>query len=345
MKILVTGGAGFIGSNFILNHINNHEILNYDKLTYAGNLDNLIAISNDANYSFIQGDIKDNNKITEILNTFQPEAIINFAAESHVDRSIDAPKFFIETNILGTFELLNSSLKYYQKLDKKIKEKFRFLHISTDEVYGSLDDKGKFKETTAYNPSSPYSASKASSDHLVKSWFYTFGLPVLITNCSNNYGPFQFPEKLIPLMITNCLENKKLPIYGDGQNIRDWIYVDDHCRGIYQVLENGRIGETYNIGGSQEVSNIKIVEKICEIMDKMKPLEGMDTYKELITFVKDRPGHDFRYAIDSTKVEKELNFYPSENINTGLTKTITWYLDNLEWINNIRSNKYNQEIL
>ena len=345
MKILVTGGAGFIGSNFILNHINNHEILNYDKLTYAGNLDNLIAISNDANYSFIQGDIKDNNKITEILNTFQPEAIINFAAESHVDRSIDTPKFFIETNILGTFELLNSSLKYYQKLDKKIKEKFRFLHISTDEVYGSLDDKGKFKETTAYNPSSPYSASKASSDHLVKSWFYTFGLPVLITNCSNNYGPFQFPEKLIPLMITNCLENKKLPIYGDGQNIRDWIYVDDHCRGIYQVLENGRIGETYNIGGSQEVSNIKIVEKICEIMDKMNPLEGMDTYKELITFVKDRPGHDFRYAIDSTKVEKELNFYPSENINTGLTKTITWYLDNLEWINNIRSNKYNQERL
>ena len=345
MKILVTGGAGFIGSNFILNHINNHEILNYDKLTYAGNLDNLIAISNDANYSFIQGDIRDNNKITEILNTFQPEAIINFAAESHVDRSIDAPKFFIETNILGTFEILNSCLKYYQKSDKKIKEKFRFLHISTDEVYGSLDDKGKFKETTAYNPSSPYSASKASSDHLVKSWFYTFGLPVLITNCSNNYGPFQFPEKLIPLMITNCLEHKKLPIYGDGQNIRDWIYVDDHCRGIYQVLENGRIGETYNIGGSQEVSNIKIVEKICEIMDKMKPLEGMDTYKELITFVKDRPGHDFRYAIDSTKVEKELNFYPSENINTGLTKTIAWYLDNLEWINNIRSNKYNQERL
>jgi len=345
VKILVTGGAGFIGSNFILNYIDKHQIFNYDKLTYAGNLDNLSSILNHSNYSFIKGDIKDNNKVINILNTFKPEAIINFAAESHVDRSIDTPKTFIETNVLGTFELLNCCVNYYQKLDKNIKEKFRFLHISTDEVYGSLNNKGKFKETTAYNPSSPYSASKASSDHLVKSWFHTFNLPILITNCSNNYGPYQFPEKLIPLMITNCLEHKELPIYGDGQNIRDWIYVDDHCKGIYQVLKNGKIGETYNIGGNQEMSNIKIVEKICDIMDQNKPSKNIKSYKKLITFVKDRPGHDFRYAIDSSKIETQLKFFPSENLDSGLRKTVNWYLKNIDWIDSIRLNKHKQERL
>ena len=345
MKILVTGGAGFIGSNFILKYIKEHIILNYDKLTYAGNLNNLISIQNHKNYSFLNGDIKDKVLVNKALLDFKPEAIINFAAESHVDRSIDNPQDFIETNILGTFILLNSTLNYYRTLDKDKKKKFRFLHISTDEVYGSLDKTGKFNETTPYNPSSPYSASKASSDHLVKAWYYTYGLPILITNCSNNYGPYQFPEKLIPLMIFNCLEHKPLPVYGKGDNIRDWIYVDDHCRGINEVLNRGRISETYNIGGSQETTNINIVNNICLILDKLLPSMEIDSYKSLITFVKDRPGHDFRYAIDSSKVESELNFYPNETIYTGLYKTIKWYLDNLDWINKIRDNKYGRERL
>ena len=329
MKILVTGGAGFIGSNFILKYIKEHIILNYDKLTYAGNLNNLISIQNHKNYSFVNGDIKDKVLVNKALLDFKPEAIINFAAESHVDRSIDSPQDFIETNILGTFILLNSTLNYYRNLDKDKKKNFRFLHISTDEVYGSLDKTGKFNETTPYNPSSPYSASKASSDHLVKAWYYTYGLPILITNCSNNYGPYQFPEKLIPLMIFNCLEHKPLPVYGKGDNIRDWIYVDDHCRGINEVLNRGRISETYNLGGSQETTNINIVNNICLILDKLVPSMKIDSYKSLITFVKDRPGHDFRYAIDSSKVESELNFHPNETIYTGLYKTIKWYLDNL----------------
>tara|TARA_Y100001970_G_scaffold21626_3_gene24738 strand:- start:3537 stop:4589 length:1053 start_codon:yes stop_codon:yes gene_type:complete len=345
MRILVTGGAGFIGSNFILNNIENHVIINYDKLTYAGNLDNLSSISNHKNYSFIKGDIKDNNKINEILNSFNPDAIINFAAESHVDRSIDGPRIFVETNILGTFELLNCAFQYYNNLDLSKKNTFRFLHVSTDEVYGSLGKEGKFCEKTSYNPTSPYSASKASSDHLVKAWYYTFNFPILITNCSNNYGPYQFPEKLIPLMIANCLNHKKLPIYGSGKNIRDWIYVDDHCQGIYKVLKNGRLGETYNIGGNQEVSNLSIVEKICDILDKIKPSNNLKNYKELITFVDDRPGHDFRYAIDSSKIEEELNFFPKENLETGLKKTIDWYISNMNWINKIKDSKYNQERL
>ena len=346
-KILVTGGAGFIGSNFIIKLINekNIQILNYDKLTYAGNLDNLSHIENNENYCFINGDIKDLKKVSKTIKEFQPDAIVNFAAESHVDRSIDGPKDFIDTNIIGTFVMLNSALEYFRSLDNIKSKKFRFLHISTDEVYGSLGPTGKFKETTSYNPSSPYSASKASSDHLVKSWYHTYSLPVLITNCSNNYGPYQFPEKLIPLMITNCLEHKKLPIYGKGDNIRDWIYVDDHCRGIYEVLKRGKLGQTYNIGGNQEMKNIDIVHNICKILDRIKPSNKYDSYSSLITFVKDRPGHDFRYAIDSNKVESELNFYPKETLESGLEKTIQWYLDNIIWINKIRIEKYNQERL
>ena len=347
-KIFITGGAGFIGSNFILQLFRNKyniEILNYDKLTYAGNLDNLFEIKDFNNYTFVKGDITDTNKVSETINSFQPDAIINFAAESHVDRSIDGPKDFIETNILGTFTMLNCCLEYFKSLDIEKAKGFRFLHISTDEVYGSLGNKGKFKETTPYAPSSPYSASKASSDHLVMSWYHTFGLPVLITNCSNNYGPYQFPEKLIPLMIINCLEHKNLPIYGKGDNIRDWIYVDDHCRGIYEVLLNGNIGNTYNIGGKEEIRNIEIVNSICSILDKIKPSNKYSSYSKLITFVKDRPGHDFRYAIDSNKIETELSFYPKETLNTGLEKTVKWYLSNLDWINKIRTEKYNQERL
>ena len=345
MKILVAGGAGFIGSNFILNYIDKHIILNYDKLTYAGNINNLDSIKNHKNYSFIKGDIQDEDLITKTIFNFQPDAIINFAAESHVDRSIDSPKKFIDTNIVGTFVLLKSIYSYFSDLNKNKIKNFKFLHISTDEVYGSLGSKGKFKETTSYSPTSPYSASKASSDHLVKAWHHTFGLPILITNCSNNYGPYQFPEKLIPLMITNCLEHKKLPIYGKGTNIRDWIFVDDHCRAVYEVLQYGKLGETYNIGGNQEISNIDIVNNICLILDELHPSNKLDSYRSLITFVKDRPGHDFRYAIDSSKIESALNFYPKENLKTGLKKTIDWYLSNLDWINKIRLEKYNQERL
>jgi len=342
MKILITGGAGFIGSNFILNYIHSHKILNYDNLTYAGNAGNLQSIDNHSNYSFIKGDINDKDNINQTLNNFKPDTIINFAAESHVDRSIDSPRKFIETNILGTFELLNCSFQYYQNLNDNDKNNFKFLHISTDEVYGSLGEENKFKETTPYNPSSPYSASKASSDHLVRAWYYTFNFPVLITNCSNNYGPYQFPEKLIPLMIANCLNHKKLPIYGTGKNVRDWIYVDDHCNAIYNILKNGKTGETYNIGGKQEVTNLNIVEKICDILDEIKPSKNLTSYRELIIFVEDRPGHDFRYAIDCSKIENELNIFPKENIESGLRKTINWYIENMEWVNNI---KYNQERL
>ncbi len=345
MRILVTGGAGFIGSNFIHKYIKNHQILNYDKLTYAGNLDNLKLVNQSPNYSFVKGDINDGLLFEKVLSDFQPEKIVNFAAESHVDRSIDNPENFLKTNILGTFNILNGSLKYFNKSSKKKKNIFCFLHISTDEVYGSLDLTGSFKETTPYNPSSPYSASKASSDHLVKAWFKTYDFPVMITNCSNNYGPYQFPEKLIPLMITNCLENKSLPIYGNGKNIRDWIYVDDHCKGIMKVLEKGKVGETYNIGGNQEIENIDIVYKICKIMDQTKPLRDGRVYSDLIKFVNDRPGHDFRYAIDSSKIQTQLNFKPSEDIDTGLKKTIKWYLNNLDWINDIRINRYNQQRL
>ena len=345
MKILLTGGSGFIGSNFILNYIENHQILNYDLITYAGSNNNLDSIKNHKNYSFQKGDIRDYELFDQVISEFAPDSIINFAAESHVDRSIDGPKVFIETNILGTYEILNSTLKYFKLLDGNKKEDFRFIHISTDEVYGSLGSEGKFTETTPYSPSSPYSASKASSDHLVKAWYHTYDLPVIITNCSNNYGPYQFPEKLIPLIISNCLSNKELPIYGDGLNIRDWIYVDDHCRGVFEVLCNGKVGETYNIGGNQELTNIALVEKICDILDEFKPSKINESYKDLITFVKDRPGHDFRYAIDSTKIKNDLNFTPKETIDRGLLKTIKWYLENEDWIIRIKMNSYNQERL
>ena len=345
MKILLTGGSGFIGSNFILNYIENHQILNYDLITYAGSNNNLDSIKNHKNYTFQKGDIRDYELFDQAISEFAPDSIINFAAESHVDRSIDGPKVFIETNILGTYELLNSSLKYFKSLTDNKKGIFKFVHISTDEVYGSLGKEGKFSESTPYSPSSPYSASKASSDHLVKAWYHTYNLPVVITNCSNNYGPYQFPEKLIPLIISNCLSNKELPIYGDGLNIRDWIYVDDHCRGVFEVLYKGKIGETYNIGGNQELTNIALVNKICDILDEIKPSKTNDSYRDLITFVNDRPGHDFRYAIDSTKIKNELNFIPKETIDKGLRKTIKWYLANQSWINNIKKNKYNQERL
>ena len=345
MKILLTGGAGFIGSNFILNFIDKNEILNLDKLTYAGNIENLNSLKEHPNYVFNKCDITDSVLLNDIIDKYQPDSIINFAAESHVDRSIDGPKEFINTNILGTYELLNASFKYYQKLDFQKKDFFKFLHISTDEVYGSLGKDGKFTESTSYKPSSPYSASKAASDHLVKAWYHTYGLPTLITNCSNNYGPYQFPEKLIPLVIVKCLSNEGIPIYGDGQNVRDWIYVDDHCKGIYEVLQNGKIGETYNIGGNQEISNLELVYQICDILDKIRPSKTMDSYRNLITFVKDRPGHDFRYAIDSTKIQNQLKFFPKETIHSGLRKTINWYLENEDWIENIKQNKYNQERL
>ena len=347
MKILVTGGAGFIGSNFILKQVNdkNNVVLNYDKLTYAGNVQNLKSIENNSSYSFVKGDVNDKNKLNTVIEDFSPDSIINFAAESHVDRSIDGPGEFIRTNINGTYELLSASLDYYNRLEVERQKDFRFLHISTDEVYGSLGNTGKFTEETSYDPSSPYSASKAASDHLVKAWGYTYKLPILITNCSNNYGPFQFPEKLVPLIISNCINHKPLPIYGKGDNIRDWIYVEDHCMGIYTVLKKGRVGETYNIGGNQELSNIHIVRKICNILDGLYPSNKIDSYDSLITFVEDRPGHDFRYAIDSSKIENELGFYPKETLESGLRKTISWYLNNLEWVNNINNGTYNQERL
>tara|TARA_B100000674_G_C37963198_1_gene973152 strand:+ start:2154 stop:3200 length:1047 start_codon:yes stop_codon:yes gene_type:complete len=345
LRLLVTGGAGFIGSNYILNNIEKNIILNFDKLTYAGNIENLKSLKDNHNYIFQKGDINNFELLDKTISDFNPDSIINFAAESHVDRSIDDPTNFIKSNILGTYELLKSSLKFYNKLKKDKKKLFKVIHISTDEVYGSLGQNGKFSESSPYAPSSPYSASKAASDHLVNAWYHTYGLPTIITNCSNNYGPYQFPEKLIPLMIINCLEHKPLPIYGHGNNIRDWIYVDDHCKAINKILKNGKTGSTYNIGGNQEYANIEIVQMICEILDQQVPSDKLTTYKSLIKFVKDRPGHDFRYAINSTKIESELNFYPSESFKTGLKKTIEWYLSNLDWINKIRIEKYNQERL
>ena len=337
MKIFVTGGLGFIGSNFISMQIDKHknEILNFDKLTYAANVNNLLKYKKNKLYNFVQGDIVDSKKILKILNSYKPDCIINFAAESHVDRSIDGPKEFINTNIIGTYELLNATLKYYELNYKENEKHFRFIHVSTDEVYGSLGKKGYFKENTPYNPSSPYSASKASSDHLVRAWNLTFNLPTIITNCSNNYGPFQFPEKLIPLMIINCLKHNNLPIYGDGKNIRDWLYVADHCDALYSVILNGKNGETYNIGGNQEKNNLEIVNTICKILDEKIPSNKIDSYKELITFVKDRPGHDFRYAIDSSKIKKHLNWSPRYTFEDGIKKTIDWYIKYKDWWKNL----------
>ena len=347
MKIFVTGGAGFIGGNFVLKQViqEGNEVLNFDKLTYAGNLDTLKSVIGNDKYQFIQGDICQRSTVKNALTQFQPNVIINFAAESHVDRSIDGPFEFIQTNIVGTAVLLDEANNYYKTLTGEMKAGFRFLHVSTDEVYGSLGDDDYFTENTAYDPSSPYSASKASSDHLVRAWSRTFGLPILITNCSNNYGPYQFPEKLIPLMILNCLEEKSLPVYGKGDNVRDWLFVEDHCDAIYSVLSSGKLGETYNIGGNNEIQNIDIVKIICEKMDEYSPRKQGGNYEELITYVTDRPGHDFRYAIDASKISNELGWQPKENFETGIKKTILWYLENREWWQAIQDNTYQQERL
>jgi len=348
MKILVTGGCGFIGSNFVHQQINNTDntILNFDKLTYAGNPDNLTSIKQNPRYSFVQGDICDTALVSETISQFQPDAIVHFAAESHVDRSIDGPMDFVNTNILGTATLLNATRQYLEVRNQKSEDnEFRFLHVSTDEVYGSLGDEGFFTESTAYDPSSPYSASKAGSDHLVRAWHRTYGFPALITNCSNNYGPYQFPEKLIPLMIANCVDEKPLPVYGEGLNVRDWLFVEDHCDAIYEVLQHGKIGDTYNIGGHNEIRNIDIVNTICSILDELKPRSNHQSYSELITYVTDRPGHDFRYAIDASKIENDLGWTPKETFETGIRKTIQWYLDHEDWWRKIQDGTYSQERL
>ncbi len=338
--ILVTGGAGFIGSNFVLNWLSEikEPIVNVDKLTYAGNLSNL-ALVEKVNHYFIRGDICDKELLLAILKKYQPRAIIHFAAESHVDRSIHGPSEFIKTNIEGTFNLLEISRNYWTNLTGEGKKNFRFLHVSTDEVFGSLSySDSPFTEKSPYLPNSPYSASKASSDHLVRAWFHTYGLPILIGNCSNNYGPFQFPEKLIPLMILNALSGKKLPIYGDGKQIRDWLYVIDHCNALQKILFEGIPGETYNIGGQNEKTNLSVVIKICDLLDKLSP--GKNSYKDQIIFIKDRPGHDIRYAINSKKIVDKLNWVPKENFDTGIEKTVNWYLQNKQWINKIISGDY-----
>ena len=346
MRIFVTGGAGFIGGNFVLKQVQNgHEVLNYDKLTYAGNLETLDTITDNPNYQFVKGDICQRSTVKEHLNQFQPNAIVNFAAESHVDSSIDGPFEFIQTNIVGTAILLDEANNYYKNLSKEMKDGFRVLHISTDEVYGSLGKDDYFTEKTAYDPSSPYAASKASSDHLARAWQRTYGLPILITNCSNNYGPYQFPEKLIPLMILNCLAGKNLPVYGKGDNVRDWLYVEDHCDAIFTVLTEGNVGGTYNIGGNNEIKNIDIVETICVKMDQLIPRANSEKYEKLITYVADRPGHDLRYAIDASKIRDDLNWRPKESFTTGIDKTIRWYLDHKSWWKAIQDNNYQQERL
>jgi dTDP-glucose 4,6-dehydratase len=346
--IIVTGGSGFIGSNFIrfmLNEGYAEKIINLDKLTYAGNPKNLSDFQQDERYVFVQGDICNQDLVKELFLIHRPNVIVNFAAESHVDRSIDGPGDFIKTNISGTFTLLQESLRYFQTLENENQELFRFHHVSTDEVFGSLNDNGFFTEETPYDPSSPYSASKAASDHLVRAWQRTFGLPIIISNCSNNYGPYQFPEKLIPLMILNCLAEESLPVYGTGENVRDWLYVDDHCEAIHTIIENGKIGETYNVGGNNEIMNIDIVKTICNILDEIKPSTHLKSYMELITFVTDRPGHDFRYAIDSSKLKNELNWQPKETFESGIKKTINWYLENQSWWQDIQNKTYQQERL
>lgn len=342
--ILVTGGAGFIGANFILDWFTQTEepIVNLDKLTYAGNLQNLISLANDPKHTFVQGDIGDSQLVSRLLEQHRPRAIINLAAESHVDRSIHGPEDFIQTNILGTFRLLENTRAYWEQLESLEKQDFRFLHVSTDEVYGSLSASAPaFTETHRYEPSSPYSASKASSDHLVHAYHHTYGLPVLTTNCSNNYGPYQFPEKLIPLMFVNALAGKPLPIYGDGLQIRDWLYVTDHCSAIRRVLDAGTPGETYNIGGWNEKPNIDIVKTICSVLEQSHPDSN---FLNQITYVKDRPGHDVRYAIDARKIERELNWRPIETFETGIHKTIQWYLDNQDWVTNVQTGEYRQWI-
>jgi len=343
MTIIVTGAAGFIGSNFVLNWFEGQDekVIALDKLTYAGNLENLKSVETNKNYEFVHGDIGDSELISELLQIHQPRAIINFAAESHVDRSIHGPDEFMLTNIMGTYRMLNAVRLFYNELNYKDQKKFRFLHVSTDEVYGTLSPTDPaFKETNKYEPNSPYSASKASSDHLVRAWLHTYGLPVLTTNCANNYGPYHFPEKLIPLCILRALQGQELPIYGDGHQIRDWLYVVDHCKGIETVLDKGVIGETYNIGGWNEKTNLEVVHTLCDLLDELKPRDDGKLYREQITFVKDRPGHDRRYAIDSTKIANELGWKPEETFETGIRKTVQWYLDNQDWVANVQSGEY-----
>ena len=345
MSLLVTGGAGFIGSNFVLDWIaqSNEPVINLDKLTYAGNIENLQSLNGDRRHVLVQGDIGDSALVTSLLAKHQPRAIINFAAESHVDRSIHGPEDFIQTNIVATFHLLEAVRAYRHKLQGDVGQNFRFLHVSTDEVYGSLaKDDPAFTETHRYEPSSPYSASKAASDHLVRAYHHTYGLPVLTTNCSNNYGPYHFPEKLIPLMIVNALVGKPLPVYGDGQQIRDWLYVKDHCSAICRVLEAGQVGEVYNIGGGNEKPNIEIVDTVCTLLDELRARADGKSYREQITYVTDRPGHDRRYAIDASKIERELGWKPAETFETGIRKTVEWYLDHQEWVANVQSGAYRE---
>lgn len=346
-QILVTGGAGFIGGNFIRFAVktNNSSIVNIDKLTYAGNLDSLNDIADNPHYTFIQQDICNQRQMEAVVSRYQPAALVHFAAESHVDRSIDGPAAFIQTNINGTFSLLEGARKYWNTLTGERKAQFRFIHISTDEVYGSLGETGYFTEETSYAPNSPYSASKAASDHLVRAYYHTYGLPTIITNCSNNYGPYQFPEKLIPLMLLNALEGKPLPVYGNGSNVRDWLYVEDHCRALLTVLEKGRPGEKYNIGGHNEKTNLEIVHTLCDILDQKRPRADGRSYREQITFVQDRPGHDLRYAIDAARIERELGWVPAETFDTGIVKTVDWYLANLDWCHRVTDGSYRRERL
>lgn len=347
MKIIITGGAGFIGSAVIRYLINSTDtiVLNVDKLTYAGNLDSLSSVADNPRYHFAQVDICDTQAMQRVVGEFKPDAIMHLAAESHVDRSIDGPAQFINTNVIGTYSLLEVARDYWQSLESEAKLRFRFHHVSTDEVYGSLGDVGLFTETTPYRPSSPYSASKASSDHLVRVWHHTYRLPIIITNCSNNYGPHQFPEKLIPLTILNALEGKPLPVYGKGENVRDWLYVDDHVSALWLVLQKGIVGETYNIGGQSEKRNIEVVRSICRIMDEFLPKSQHTPHERLINFVPDRPGHDFRYAIDIYKIQQKLGWKPQETFDSGLRKTIRWYLNNTQWCQRVRDGSYKGERL
>ena len=345
MSLLITGGAGFIGANFVLDWLSASDdpIINLDKLTYAGNLENLASLKGDLRHVFVQGDLGDRALVDRLLDEHRPRAVLHFAAESHVDRSIHGPEDFIQTNIVGTFRLLEAVRAYWSALPGADKTAFRFLHVSTDEVYGTLSkDDPPFAETNAYEPNSPYSASKAASDHLVRAWHHTYGLPVLTTNCSNNYGPYHFPEKLIPLMIVNALAGKPLPVYGDGLQVRDWLYVKDHCSAIRRVLEVGRLGETYNVGGWNEKPNIEIVYTVCALLDELRPKGDGSSYKTQITHVPDRPGHDRRYAIDARKIERELGWKPAETFETGIRKTVQWYLDNPEWVANVQSGTYRE---
>jgi dTDP-glucose 4,6-dehydratase len=344
--LLVTGGAGFIGGNFVLQAVaDGLRVINIDKLTYAGNLNTLQSLSGNDRHVFVQGDIGDRELIAQLLSDYQPEAIVNFAAESHVDRSIDGPAAFIETNVVATLGLLECARDYWRGLDQARAAAFRFLHVSTDEVYGSLGAAGKFTEQTPYAPNSPYSASKAASDHLVRAFHHTYGLPVLTTNCSNNYGPYQFPEKLIPLIIQKALAGEPLPVYGDGLNVRDWLYVGDHCSAIRRTLDTGRVGETYNVGGNAERENIVVVRTICNLLDARRPLADGCARESLITFVKDRPGHDRRYAIDSTKLQNELGWQPTHTFESGIEHTIDWYLDNQPWSEQVTNGSYRMERL